>query len=63
MVSREILKKERLRKLVQINRNYSNLKNRKGEYWWGWGGGNKPKENIQTYRTDFWTLWEKARVG
>ena len=23
----------------------------------------KPKKETQLYRTDFWTLWEKARVG
>ena len=33
-----------------------------------WKGGNdnpicKTEKETQMYRTDFWTLWEKARVG
>ena len=24
---------------------------------------NETEKETQTYRTDFWTLWEKARVG
>ena len=31
-----------------------------------WGNDNpicKTEKETQVYRTDFWTLWEKARVG
>ena len=30
---------------------------------WFWNQGWKTEKETQMYRTDFWTLWEKARVG
>ena len=50
-------KSERERQILYINTYIWNLERR---YWWSYMQGSKGDTDI---KTDFWTQWEKARVG